>query len=179
VNRFYIYCHRRLTDGKCFYIGKGTGNRWKSSHFRNQYWKNIVNKCGFEPIILVNNISEQKAFELESYFCNQIGYKNLANLNQEKGNGAWSRSQETKDKISQVNKGRKITWDLNHTPRSNSTKEKIGKSNSKPVLQFDKQENFIREWPSAIAVKKEIKIDPQWCVLGKRKTAGGYKWKYK
>ena len=53
----------------------------------------------FETIILVNNISEEKAFELEAEFCKQIGYKNLCNLNQEKGNGAWTRSEETKQKL--------------------------------------------------------------------------------
>ena len=97
--RFYVYSHVRKTDGKCFYIGNGTGRRAWYKLDRNQYWYNIVNKHGFETIILVNNISEEKAFELEANFCKQIGYKNLVNLNQEKGNGAWTRSEETKQKL--------------------------------------------------------------------------------
>ena len=80
MNIFYIYCHRKKTNGECFYIGKGKGNRYKTSQNRNQHWKNIVNKHGFEAEILINNISEEKAFELESYFCNQIGYENLCNI---------------------------------------------------------------------------------------------------
>lgn len=99
MGRFYVYCHIRKTDGKCFYIGKGTGRRAWYTLDRNQYWYNIVKKHGFETIILVNNISEEKAFELEADFCKQIGYKNLCNLNQEKGNGAWTRSEETKQKL--------------------------------------------------------------------------------
>jgi hypothetical protein len=93
--RFYVYCHRKKTDGKCFYIGKGTVGRYKHINGRNSHWNNIVNKHGFTWEILINNISEEKAFELESLICNQIGYENLCNLNQEKGNGGWTRSNET------------------------------------------------------------------------------------
>jgi hypothetical protein len=28
VNEFYIYCHRKKSNGKCFYIGKGKGYRY-------------------------------------------------------------------------------------------------------------------------------------------------------
>lgn len=98
MNIFYIYCHRKKTNGECFYIGKGKGNRYKTSQSRNQHWKNIVNKHGFEAEILINNISEEKAFELESYFCNQIGYENLCNIRKETGWGGYSHSEETKQK---------------------------------------------------------------------------------
>ena len=73
MDRFYVYCHVKKTDGKCFYIGKGTGDRAESKKGRNKYWHKIVNKHGFDSIILVNNISEEKAFDLEADFCNQIG----------------------------------------------------------------------------------------------------------
>lgn len=97
--KFYVYCHKRKTDGKCFYIGKGTGNRYKSKSGRNQYWHNIVNKHGFESEILVNNITEEKAFKLESEFCKQIGYENLCNLHIENGWGGHSKTEETKQKL--------------------------------------------------------------------------------
>ena len=99
-NIFYVYCHVKKTNGECFYIGKGKKYRHKSKGGRNKYWKNIVNKYGFESIILVNNLSEDKAFELEAIICNKIGYENLCNIRNEYGDGGWSNSQETKDKIS-------------------------------------------------------------------------------
>lgn len=105
-HQFYVYCHRRKTDGKCFYIGKGSGKRYKAKESRNQHWWNIVNKHGFEAEILVNNITEEKAFELESEFCKQIGYKNLCNVREELGNGGWSHSEETKQQIGNALKGR-------------------------------------------------------------------------
>ena len=64
ADNFYVYCHRKKTDGKCFYVGKGIGYRYKNHHNRNNYWKNIVNKHGFTWEILIDNISEEKAFEL-------------------------------------------------------------------------------------------------------------------
>ncbi len=97
-NIFYVYCHRKKTDGKCFYIGKGTRDRYQSKSSRNQHWWNIVNKHDFETEILINNISEQKAFELESYFCTQIGYENLCNIRTENGWGGYTMSESTNQK---------------------------------------------------------------------------------
>lgn len=53
---------------------------------------------------------------------------------------------------------------------------------SKPVLQFDLQGNFVREWPSMMKVEEEIGISNSsisMCCSGKVKTAGGFIWKYK
>ena len=102
---YYVYCHRKKIDGKCFYIGKGTGDRFKTTYSRNRYWKNIVQKHGFEPEILINNITEEKAFELESIICNQIGYENLCNIRKELGWGGYSHSEETKQNMSIKKKG--------------------------------------------------------------------------
>ncbi len=120
-NIFYVYCHRKKTDGKCFYIGKGTRDRYQSKSSRNQHWWNIVNKHDFETEILINNISEQKAFELESYFCTQIGYENLCNIRTENGWGGYIMSESTKEKLSNALTGRFI---------STETKQKISKSNT-------------------------------------------------
>jgi hypothetical protein len=50
---------------------------------------------------------------------------------------------------------------------------------SKPILQYDLEGNFIKEWPSTTEAKKHHKGDIGACCLGKQKTAGGYIWKYK
>ena len=50
---------------------------------------------------------------------------------------------------------------------------------SKPVIQYDLQGNFIKEWPSITAAKTFIKGDVNAVLYGKSKTAGGFKWKYK
>ena len=53
---------------------------------------------------------------------------------------------------------------------------------SKKVLQYDLQGNLIREWASQLEVRKNLKISNgniASCCKGKRKTAGGFIWRYK
>ncbi|MBU3205583.1 HNH endonuclease [Clostridium algidicarnis] len=55
-------------------------------------------------------------------------------------------------------------------------------SDSRPVLQFDKEGNFIKEYPSMREAQRQTGIDAidKVCNHYKyRKTAGGYKWEYK
>jgi hypothetical protein len=123
-NKYYVYAHLKKTNGECFYIGKGTRDRYKNKVGRNQHWNNINNKYGFEPIILINNISEEKAFELESIICKQIGYENLCNIRTESGWGGYSMSTQTKQKISKSTTGK---------VRTKQTKQKISESNTGKV----------------------------------------------
>jgi hypothetical protein len=151
-NNFYVYSHIKKTSGKCFYIGKGKGNRYITPLNRNRYWKEIVNKHDFISIILVNNINEEKAFELESSFCNQIGYKNLTNIRKEMGWGGHSHQPETILKL------------------------------SKPVFQYDLDKNFIRQWNSATLASQHLnKKSPAAiteCCRGIRKSIYGFIWRH-
>lgn len=56
-NKFYIYAHRRVTDGSVFYIGKGSGNRCMVKNGRSKHWHNIVNKHGLSIEILKSDLS--------------------------------------------------------------------------------------------------------------------------
>lgn len=84
-------------------------------------------------------------------------------------------SKETKLKISNSHKGKKT---------SKEHLEKLHKgqilANSKPIIQYDLEGNFIKEWQSATIAAKEINLHPtsiRHCVQGKTKTSGGYIWK--
>jgi hypothetical protein len=107
MNNYYVYAHQRKSDSKCFYIGKGTNNRAWDKTNRNQHWHNVVNKHGFNPVILVNNISENKALELEKSFIKQIGLENLVNMTD--GGEGWKHNEETKAKISAYRTGKKFS----------------------------------------------------------------------
>lgn len=61
--------------------------------------------------------------------------------------------------------------------------ERLGKKSpdSIPILQFDKDGNFIREWDCMADVERELHINHSHichCCKGERKTAGGYVWSY-
>jgi hypothetical protein len=61
-------------------------------------------------------------------------------------------------------KGREITWD---------------RGLNKTILQFDKHENFIKEWSSISEAQKQIGGDIKSALKGRSKTAAGFIWKYK
>lgn len=55
--------------------------------------------------------------------------------------------------------------------------EKLGKK----INQLDKQGNFIEMWDSALLIQKHLSINNSniiQCCKGKRKTAGGFIWRY-
>lgn len=59
--------------------------------------------------------------------------------------------------------------------------ERIAKANSKLVAQYAKNGTFIKVWPSAAEVKRQLGFDKSSITQvanGKRKTANGYVWKY-
>lgn len=51
-----------------------------------------------------------------------------------------------------------------------------------PIIQYSKSGDFIREWPSGQEVKRVLGINRGHiasCCRGKRKSAGGFIWRYK
>ncbi len=58
----------------------------------------------------------------------------------------------------------------------------LGKRNTKKVVQLDRDNNLIKEWDSMRVAIKELNIDESnisHSCRDIRKTAGGYKWKFK
>jgi hypothetical protein len=82
----YVYIHYRNDNNKPFYVGKGSWNenkkykRYKYSYGRNPHWKNIVNKVGYTIRIIENFLTEDEAFDRESYYINLIGFEKLCNM---------------------------------------------------------------------------------------------------
>jgi hypothetical protein len=65
LSNFYVYVHRRASDNTIFYVGKGSGGRAWSKHRRNPWWSNVVSKHGHVVEIVIDNMTEQEAFDLE------------------------------------------------------------------------------------------------------------------
>lgn len=57
--------------------------------------------------------------------------------------------------------------------------EKISNSLKIPILQYTLDGEFVKEWPSATDVGKEVSGHISSCAKGSRKTAYGFIWKYK
>lgn len=101
-------------------------------------------------------------------------------------------NKERGEKISKANKGRPKPkgFGYNHSLKmigkiqsSQTIKNRVNKL-YKPILQYDKQNNFIKEWKSATEAGNELNINRAQINAVARgntpsKTAGKYKWKYK
>lgn len=119
-------------------------------------------------------------------------------------NGGGPMNDETKQKISLANKGKKRTYESKQKISlskignknmlgfkfSNESKQKIslaktGKGNPKLhkyIYQYDLQDNFIKEWPSLTEAGNFLNINRNYIsnVLGGAcKSTGGFKFKYK
>jgi len=136
----YVYAHQRKDNGKCFYIGKGKGKRAFSDEGRNNHWHSVVKKHGFDVIILVDNISDEKALELEKSFIKQIGLENLSNMHPG-GQGGWSHVQN--DEIF-AKRGKSISKAKKGIAPPCAYRDKRGhlNSNAKKVLWVEKNKVF-------------------------------------
>lgn len=68
------------------------------------------------------------------------------------------------------------------TPKENTNWGTRNERVSKAVLQFTLDDIFVKEYPSTMQVARELGFSCGHiceCCKGKRKTAHGYKWKYK
>ena len=76
-----------------------------------------------------------------------------------------------------------IDNDKNHNYINNlqwlTNRDNCRKSKNKPILQFDLDGNFIREWECPADVGNEVRGNIRHCLKGKTKSAYGYIWKYK
>lgn len=110
---FYTYIHMKETTGEIFYVGKGQGNRFKTTKNRSEFWKRTANKYGVIVDIVAHKLSENEAFILEKklikiYGRKNLGTGNLVNLT-EGGEGAvgYVCSEELREKRRILGTGRK------------------------------------------------------------------------
>lgn len=80
MNDYYVYVHRRLSDNKIFYVGKGKNKRAFEKSDRNPKWNNIANVHGFKVEFAVSHMEELDALKLEQDMIAWFGKENLANV---------------------------------------------------------------------------------------------------
>lgn len=74
---FYVYVHRRASDNRVFYVGKGNKRRgWRRSG-RNKLWHTIANKHGVVCEIVKDNLDEDLSFDLERELISFYGRLDL------------------------------------------------------------------------------------------------------
>ena len=114
-------------------------------------------------------------------------------LNENKGgSGCGSHTKTSKQKISKSQKGKPkphtIEWNINiglsllGKKQNINTIEKRRVSNSKAIIHYDLNNNFIKEWINGKVASEELNISYTGindCCLGRLKTSGNFKWGFK
>lgn len=78
---FYVYLHRRATDGSVFYVGKGKGKRaWLKT--RNVFWINVASKNGVIVEVVQDEMGECDAFTLEMWLIAKFEHDGVNLTNQ-------------------------------------------------------------------------------------------------
>jgi len=194
MEQYYVYTHLNPQTKEIFYVGIGKGNRaWNKGAGRNKFWENYINKYGFEVEIIAENITRNQAGKIEIELIAHLGRRQIEeggtlvnrSIGGDGGSGGYTHTEEWKRQHSERQLGKK------KKPLSQEAKEKLSKALTgrevtwgKPVLQFDKQGNFIKEWPSARAAKRETGAKNVFEVASGYKnqlykSSGGFIWKYK
>lgn len=142
TNNCRVYFHRRESDDKIFYVGKGCSDRPYRKNGRNPYWHNVVRKHGYyveivkdwSPIICCNTY--------EKILINIIGRENLCNLT-DGGEGApgMRHSLKTRELISQ--KQKKI-WQNDEYKNSRTGPNHHFYGNSHPKETREKLSNAMK-----------------------------------
>ncbi len=201
LNKYIVYKHTS-PSGKV-YIGitkNSPTRRWGagSGYKNNIAFRNAIHKYGWKNIkheILLENISQSEAFYAEKYLIKWYKLHKVSYNLTDGGEGtlgltAWNkdipRSEETKRKIGNANRGSNSPWW--HKPVSDEHRRKISEAKKgiatkvSKVLQFTLSGEFVREYDSISDAARTLCIDGSAiskCCRGKRNKVLNFKWRYK
>lgn len=193
--KVYIGQSINLKERERHYKTLNIKNQPKISNSIKKYgWDNhsfeIIEECD------LNILSEREVFwkkehlELKDWDWKEVLFCELHDR------GGDPRPQEIKDKIRKGNLGKKLSPITRKRisqnskgvsrnkgrvlgPRPQEVRDKIRNSRFKPILQYDLEGNFVKEWESCASAKKAGFKNIFECLRGKSKQANGYIWKYK
>lgn len=148
---FYTYLHRRASDNKPFYIGKGKGTRAYSCNSRNKHWHSVVDKHGLKVEIIARWQDEESAFTHERLLIEafrSMGFRLVNATDGGEGVSGFKFSEQSREKISQamkqraskdgfsefmasINKGREATPEM----RRKLSEYRVGKRHTSDTIE--------------------------------------------
>jgi group I intron endonuclease len=200
-----IYKIQSIVKSERIYIGSAVSinQRWnlhlsmlRRNVHDNKKLQSHFNKYGESDLqfSILLGCEKEDLIKIEQYFIDS--YNPWFNHCKIAGNKLGVKaSEETKEKMSKSGKKRhklnpfsietrnKMRLSVSNRPKiSEETRIKFSNLKKVPIIQYDRNDNFIQEWDSSINVERKIGIDSgniARVLTGYRKPAGGFKWKYK
>lgn len=142
TRKYYVYVWYIVDPFEIIYVGKGTGNRYKTRKRENSYFTKMIQTHDCDSMILLDGLTEEEAFSYEKAIIS--GWRNLpirlTNIQdggeQPPNAKGIKRSQSTKDKMSEA----MIRFYENHP----EVREKASRE-LKEFLNTDKGKEFQRK----------------------------------
>lgn len=142
MNEYYVYEWIRHDTLEPFYVGKGKNNRC-FQYKKNRYFKNIINYCNKNNIlvsvsILEKDLTEKEAFDIECWYIHNYIFEygfNLTNLNLggEGGNNFIMMTSEQQEKY-RIRMSKSLMGKNKGHHHSSETKKKISELNKGRLL---------------------------------------------
>ena len=192
---YTVYAHRNLKNGKS-YVGmtsRKPNERWRSGKgYKNnlRMWKDIKESnwnTDWEHNIIGKFEDKQEALNIEEMFIWLFDSTNEGYNISTYDRNSYKKTDETRRKMSESMTGEKNPMYGKH--HSEDTKRKMSEAhkekiyaNTKPILQFSKNGELIAEYSSLTEASRQTGCSAPHicsCCKGKRKSCGGYIWKYK
>lgn len=148
--KYYVYVHKKGSNGHPFYVGKGTGKRLNSSRGRNIHWNHTVAKHNFTSCKLVDNVDQELAYLVEQEAIDQFKRIGCRLVNKTAGgegqlgtsvNKGKPKSEETRQKLSKALSGRTIPRDV--VEKAKETKLLKGFKPSPSFFRSEKNPNLL------------------------------------
>ena len=184
---YTVYQHRNLKNDKS-YIGmtsREPKKRWKSGwgyQNNSQMWNDIMESnwnTDWEHNILGQFENKQEALNVEEMFIWLFDSTNDGYNTSTYGSGHYKRSEELKRKLSEVHTGEKHHMFGKHFSEEHRKHLSEAKGIN-GILQFSKDGELIAEYSSIMEAERTTGCNHICeCCKGKRKSTGGYIWRYK
>lgn len=192
-----VYIHRKATNKEVFYIGISLNDDLKrpfSKHCRNDFWRKVVKKHGYEVEIFKCNIPYGCATTWEKILIAKYGRRDLmlgTLVNLTDGGEIPTNLNESSRNKMRFNKGRVMSLQMRLKLSRTNTKVnlnninknvRVGKYSKRKILKLDINDKVICEYSSLAEAYRDTGIrqgNIYSVCQGSRMIAGGYKWKYK
>lgn len=173
INKYYVYEWFIVETKEVFYVGKGSGDRYKNIYQRNKFFKDMYNTHNCDTRIVLDNLSEEEAFEKEieliGYYRENTDYRLTNMTDGGEGTSGWIPSDEFKIKQSKIHKEQwndinyrekmlKIRNSENSPYKTTEFREKISN-----IVSGKNNPNYNNRWSDEqkehlSIVRKELKI---------------------
>ena len=190
--KYYVYIWYIVSPFEIFYVGKGSGNRATQLKGRNKFFMDMYNTHECKPMIVVDGLTEETAFDMERIVIEHIRthypqYRLTNICDGGEGASGWIATPEYRENMRQKNLGegnpnyhnwwpeeRKVA--LSRKLKESGDRKGERNSRAKPIMCVETGiiYPYIAEALRACHIKDHSNMSA--ALKSPRRTAGGYHW---